>query len=130
MFVLAGLLKRSKRFLRDPWTLFILFIYLFIYYMCRGLGITSPHQVGGELRPPVALGAKSHPRSRTEPQVIFNLHWHEPFLESEWTDDVLLSSSSADITICMKSLSPLVKWSSTYYLHTHIHTLMHFLLVY
>lgn len=40
---------------------------------CRGLGFTSPHgQVGGELRPPVALGAESHPRPRPKPRVIFN----------------------------------------------------------
>ncbi|XP_047569179.1 translation initiation factor IF-2-like [Lutra lutra] len=40
---------------------------------CRGLGFTGPHgRAGGELRPPVALGAESHPRPRPKPRVIFN----------------------------------------------------------
>lgn len=40
---------------------------------CRGLGFTCPHRrVGGELRPPVAVGAESHPRPRPKPRVIFN----------------------------------------------------------
>lgn len=40
---------------------------------CRGLGFTGPHgRAGGELRPPVALGAESHPRPQPKPRVIFN----------------------------------------------------------
>lgn len=44
---------------------------------CRGLGFTGPHgRAGGELRPPVALGAESHPRPRPKPRVIFNQRRH------------------------------------------------------
>lgn len=44
---------------------------------CRGLGFTGPQgRAGGELRPPVALGAESHPRPRPKPRVIFNQRRH------------------------------------------------------